>query len=84
MTLDNFLEEFFSNIAYPEGVRNIKEAIKNNMTKEVDYNTTVIETQILTDDDNFFGNLCISSDGYNEGEVIFMDFNLEGNYQKIE
>ena len=78
MLLDDFLTELFGNIADAEGVDNIKKVVKKNIT--VNYDTAKIEAQVLTDDDNLPGNLCINCEAYSDGEIIFFDFNLDGIY----
>jgi len=80
MLLDDFLTELFGNIADAKGVDNIKKVVKKNIT--VNYDTTNIEAQVLTDNDNFPGNLCVNSEAYPDGEIIFFDFNLDGIYEK--
>lgn len=82
MLLDDFLTELFGNIADAEGINNIKEAIKKSVAEFINYDTARVETQVLTDDDSLPGNLCINSEAYPDGEIIFLDFNLDGIYEK--
>ena len=84
MLLDDFLTEFFENITDAEGINNIKEAIKKSVAEFINYDAAKVETQVLTDDHNLPGNLCINSEAYPDGEIIFLNFNLDGICKKCE
>ena len=82
MLLDEFLTELFENLTDIEGINNIKKAVKNGVTEFINYGSAKIEAQVLTDNDNLPGTLCINSEAYPDGEIIFLDFNLDGVYEK--
>ena len=82
MLLDEFLTEFFENLTDIEGINNIKRAVRKNVAEFINYDTAKVEAQVLTDNDNFPGNLCVNSEAYPDGEIIFFDFNLDGVYEK--
>ena len=76
MEVDDFLTELFSNLTdSDENLNNIKMAVKNNI--EFDYDSVKIEPQLLTENNNFDINLCVTNDCYDDGEIVFMDYRLE-------
>lgn len=78
MKLDKFIDELFSNIMTQEGIDGIIEITKNEMKDcGKDYSTAKVESQVLTEKDNYAPDVSISSDHYDDGEIIFIDFYIE-------
>lgn len=77
MDLDRFLDEFFSNFLDNEDINNIKKVIKNSMG-EKEYKRAKVEFQVFTEEENYTPQVSINSEGYNDGEVIFIDCYIEG------
>lgn len=78
MSLDEFVEKFFGNIMSKEGLDNVKSAIKKDMLlNEIKYDTAKVEFQVFTDKDNFCPRVEITNEGYNDGEIFFVDCYIE-------
>lgn len=71
MLLDEFLNEFFSNLTDKEGIENICKTIRENIS--VNYDTTKIEFQVSTEENDYAPDVSINSEGYDDGEVVFID-----------
>lgn len=75
MSFDNFLDEILSNVMSAEGIERAKECIKNDMKLSgFNYDTTKVESQVYEEESNYTPRVEISSEGYNDGEVIFIDY----------
>jgi hypothetical protein len=78
MKIDKFIDELFSNIMTQEGIDRIIEITKNEMQGfSKDYETAKVECQVFTEKDNYSPRVEISSEGYADGEVIFIDYHLD-------
>lgn len=78
MKLEQFLDDFLGNILCEEGLINVKETIKKEMKEsELDFNTTKVESQVFNKDENYEPRVEISSEGYDDGEIIFIDYHLD-------
>ena len=78
MNLDNFIDKFFLNLVDEKGVNLIKDTIKKQMeNNDMDYNKTKVEPQVLTEYANFDPRVEISSEGYSDGEIVFIDYYLD-------
>lgn len=73
MTLDGFLEEFFSNITDDKGIKNIKNNIKENIREFKNYDAVKVEFQVFKNDENYDCDTTITSENYNNEEVVFVD-----------
>lgn len=56
-----------------KGIENICKTVKENIKDFANYDTTKVEFQIYADEDNFTLDVFIDSEGYDDGEVIFID-----------
>lgn len=78
MELNTFIDELFSNIMTDEGVKSIKDIIKKDMLEvEKEYDSSKVEYQVFTENNNYTPRVEISSEGYDDGEVIFIDFHVD-------
>lgn len=78
MSLDEFINELFLHIMAKDGVEKLKELVKTEMNDvSLDYSTARVESQVLTDDKNFDPKVEISSEHYDDGEIIFIDYYLK-------
>lgn len=79
MSLDRFIEKFFGNVMSTEGLDNIKQIIQKDMLNcGYEYDTAKVEYQIFNTDENYEPTRVeISSEGYEDGEVIFIDYHLD-------
>lgn len=78
MNLDTFIEKFLETILSKDAIQKIKEIIKKDMqNNDLNYDTTSVESQIFTDDNNFEPRVEITSEAYCDGEVIFIDYHLD-------
>ena len=79
MTLDKFLDDFLGNVMTREGIKKVKEHIKEDMkSSDLNYDTAKVECQIFDDENNYEPDVQISSEGYSDGEVIFIDYIFKG------
>ena len=75
MRLDNFLNEFLKELVDEKGIETIKTTIKEQMCLNFkDYDTTKVECQIFTENSNYDQRFEFSSDRYEDGEVVFIDY----------
>ncbi|MFQ9545277.1 MAG: hypothetical protein ACLR02_09695 [Clostridium sp.] len=75
MRLDNFLNEFLKELVDEKGIETIKTTIKEQMCLNFkDYDTTKVECQIFTENSNYDPRVEFSSDRYEDGEVVFIDY----------
>lgn len=78
MELEKYLETFLGTIMSNEGIEEVKKIVKADLEKEtIDYNTTSVEFQVLTEKDNVTPRVEITSENYSDGEVIFIDYHLD-------
>ena len=78
MELDVFLDKLLDNLLDKEGIESVKASIKCNMYANFkDYNTAKVEFQVFNGNDNYEPQVVISSEGYSDGEVIFIDCYLD-------
>lgn len=78
MSLDRFIDKFFGNIMSTNGLNNIKDIIQKDMLDcDYKYDTTKVEYQIFNKDENCEPRVEISSEGYDDGEIIFIDCYLD-------
>lgn len=78
MSLDEFLNEFLENLISEEVLNKVKQDIKEDMKSyNTDYNTAKVESQVFDKDNNYTPRVEISSEGYSDGEIIFIDYYLD-------
>lgn len=78
MTLEKFLNRVLENVMSKEGIEEVKNVIKKDMEIEnFDFDTTQVEFQIFDDESNYEARVEISSDRYDDGEIIFIDTYLD-------
>lgn len=78
MSLDRFIDKFFGNIMSTNGLDNIKDIIQKDMLDcGYEYDAAKVECQVFNKDENYEPRFEISSEGYDDGEIIFIDFYLD-------
>lgn len=78
MDLDDFIELFFENLLDDKGLETVKATIKSQMEANLkEYSETKVECQVFTEESNFPPRVEISSDGYSDGEIVFVDFHVD-------
>ena len=79
MKLDKFLDMFLMELVEnQQGIDSIKATLNANMYANFkDYDNTKVEFQVLTDDNNYDCNVSMTSDKYDDGEVIFVDCRMK-------
>lgn len=78
MKLDEFIEDFFENLLDKEGIDTIKATVKAQMSANFkEYDETKVECQVFTEEDNFTPRVEMSSEGYSDGEIVFLDFHID-------
>lgn len=79
MSLDKFIEDFFGNVMSEDGLNNIKDIIQKDMLDcGYKYNNTKVEYQIFDINENYDASRVeISSEGYEDGKIIFIDYHLD-------
>lgn len=78
MKLDKSIERILENVMSLEGIEKIKEYIKEDMELcGFNYDTTKVECQVLDEYNNYDPRVEISSEGYPDGEIIFIDNYLD-------
>lgn len=78
MELDKFLDKILGNVISQGGINKVREYIKEDMKLcGFNYDTTKVECQAFTDEHNFEPRVEISSEGYSDGEIIFIDYHLD-------
>lgn len=78
MTLEKFLNRVLENVMSKEGIEEVKNVIKKDMEIEnFDFDTTQVEFQIFDDENNYEPRVEISSDRYDDGQIIFIDTYFE-------
>lgn len=78
MKLDKFLNIFLENIIDDEYsdkvIKLVKEGMKDN---NLDFDSAKVECQVLTENNNYNPRVEISSEAYNDGEIIFLDYHMD-------
>lgn len=78
MELDKFIEKILENVMSQGGIEKVRQYIKEDMKLcGFNYNTTKVECQVLDKDNNYEPRVEISSEGYSDGEIIFIDYHLD-------
>lgn len=78
MELNTFIDELFDNIMTDEGIKSIKNIIKKDMLEVgKEYDSSKVEYQIFTENNNYTPRVEITSEGYDDGEIIFVDFHVD-------
>lgn len=78
MNLDGFLNSILNNIMTEEGINKVKNVIKEDMKDTTcDYDNTKVEYQIFTKNNNYTPRVEVSSEGYSDGEIVFIDCHID-------
>lgn len=78
MDLDKFLDKILENVMSQGGIEKVRQYIKEDMKLcGFNYDTTKVECQVLDKDNNYDPRVEISSEGYSDGEIIFIDYHLD-------
>lgn len=78
MELDKFLDKILENVMSQGGIEKVREYIKEDMKLcGFNYDTTKVECQVFDKDNNYDPRVEISSEGYSDGEVIFIDYHID-------
>lgn len=78
MELNTFIDELFGNIMTDEGIKSIKDIIKKDMLEVgEEYDSSKVEYQVFTESNNYTPRVEISSEGYDDEEVIFIDLHVD-------
>lgn len=76
--LNEFLDTILGNLMSKEGIEKVKEYIKNDMkSNDINYDTTKVACQVFDSQKNYDPRVEISSEGYKDGEVIFIDYHMD-------
>lgn len=77
MELDKFLDKILENVMSQGGIKKVRQYIKEDMKLcGFNYDTTKVECQVFDEENNYEPRVEISSEGYSDGEVIFIDYHL--------
>lgn len=78
MELDKFLDKVLENVMSQGGIEKVRQVIKEDMKLcGFNYDTTKVESQVFDEHNNYEPRVEISSEGYSDGEVIFIDYHLD-------
>lgn len=78
MELDKFLDKVLENVMSQGGIEKVRQLIKEDMKLcGFNYDTTKVESQVFDKNTNYEPRVEISSEGYSDGEVIFIDYHLD-------
>lgn len=78
MQLDKFSNNFLENIIDDEYSNKVIKLIKEGMEENnLDFNSAKVECQVLTENNNYDPRVEISSEAYNDGEIIFLDYHVD-------
>lgn len=78
MELDTFLDKVLENVMSQGGIEKVRQLIKEDMKLcGFNYDTTKVESQVFDENTNYDPRVEISSEGYSDGEVIFIDYHLD-------
>lgn len=86
MKLDKFLDVFLGElIENQQGIDSVKATLKANMYASFkEYDDTKVEFQVLTDDNNYNCDISMILEGYDDGEVIFVDCRIDDIIKPID
>ncbi|ELC8455636.1 hypothetical protein QYB58_000714 [Clostridium perfringens] len=68
--LENIIDDRYSD----KVIELIKEGMKEN---DLDFDSAKVEYQVFTESKNYNPRVEISSEAYNDGEVIFLDYHVD-------
>lgn len=78
MELDKFLDKLLENVMSQDGIEKVRQCIKEDMKLcGFDYDTTKVECQVFDENNNYDTRVEISSEGYDDGEIIFIDYHID-------
>lgn len=78
MELSKFLDELLGNIVSQEKLDTIRDIVKDGMLEYgLDFETAKVESQVFDRDNTYEPKVEISSDGYDDGEIIFIDYYID-------
>lgn len=78
MNLDEYLDKILENVMSTGGIGKVKNIIKKDMNLcGFKYETTKVECQVYTEENNYAPRVEISSENYPDGEVIFIDYHVD-------
>lgn len=78
MEFEKFLDNMLGCVMTKKGAEEVKNVIKSNMQEcGFDFATTKLEGQVFQEDKNHEPRIEISSEGYDDGEIIFVDYHLD-------
>lgn len=78
MELDKFLDKILENVMSQGGIEKVRKYIKEDMKLcGFNYDNTKVERQVFDKDNNYEPRVEISSEGYSDGEIIFIDYLLD-------
>ena len=78
MELDKFLNNFLENIIDDEYSNKVIKLLKEGMKQnDLDFDSAKVEYQVITDGNNYDPRVEISSEAYNDGEIVFLDYNVD-------
>lgn len=78
MGLDRFIDKFFGNVMTTDGLDSIKQIIHRDMLDcGYKYDTAKVEYRVFNENKNYDPRVEISSEGYDDGEIIFIDYYLD-------
>lgn len=78
MELDKFLDKILENVMSQGGIEKVRQYIKEDMKLcGFNYDTTKVECQVFDEIGNYEPRVEVSSEGYSEGEIIFIDYHLD-------
>lgn len=78
MDLDRFLDKILENVMSKKGIEKVKQYIREDVRLNgFDYNTTQVAFQVFDKENNYEPRVEITSEGYDDGEIIFIDYHLD-------
>lgn len=78
MSLEDFLDKILENVMSNGGIEKVKTIVKEDMDFcGFKYDTTKVECQVYTEENNYAPRVEISSESYSDGEVIFVDYHVD-------
>lgn len=78
MELDKFVEKILERVMSLNSIKKVKQCIEEEMSLSgFNYDTTKVECQVFDKDNNYDPRVEVSSEGYSDGEIIFIDYHLD-------
>lgn len=78
MLIDEFIDDVFGHVMTIDGINNMKQIIKEDMLScGYEYKNVKIESQVFDNENNYDPRIEITSEGYDDGEIIFIDYYLD-------